>query len=97
MDDVGLTARLLIEKHLIPLLEATETKFFPWRKTTKRGTQQIIDRREVKALAIQLAALDMAFRLRGDYAPKQIDTEPDVSDEVTVINIGGIPRYNDPQ
>ena len=96
MDDVGLTTRLLIEKHLIPLLDATETKFFPWRKTTKRGTHQIIDRREVKALAIQLAALDMAFRLRGDYAPKQIDTEPDVSDEVTVINIGGIPRYNEP-
>ena len=31
-------------------------------------------------------------RFRGDYAPKQIDTEPDVNNEVRVINIGGIPR-----
>jgi len=37
----------------------------------------------------------MAFRLRGDYAPKPIDTEPDVNNEVRVINIGGIPRYNE--
>ena len=96
MDDVGLTGRLLIEKHLIPLLDATETKFFPWRKVTKHKTEQIIDEREVAALGTQIQALDMAFRLRGDYAPKQIDTEPDVSDEVTVINIGGIPRYNEP-
>lgn len=96
MDDIGLTARLLIEKHLIPLLDATETKFFPWRKVTKHKTEQIIDEREVAALGTQIQALDMAFRLRGDYAPKQIDTEPDISDEVTVINIGGIPRYNEP-
>ena len=96
MDDVGLTDRLLIEKHLIPLLDATETKFFPWRKVTKHKTEQIIDEREVAALGTQIQALDMAFRLRGDYAPKHIDTEPDVSDEVTVINIGGIPRYNEP-
>ena len=34
-------------------------------------------------------------RFRGDYAPKQIDTEPDVNNEVRVINIGGIPRYNE--
>ena len=94
MDDVGLTARLLIEKHLIPLLDAKETKFFPWRKVTKHKTEQIIDEREVAALGTQIQALDMAFRLRGDYAPKQIDTEPDVSDEVTVINFGEFPRYN---
>jgi len=94
MDERGLTVGLLIAKHLIPLLDATETKFFPWRKVTKHKTEQIIDEREVAALGTQIQALDMAFRLRGDYAPKQIDTEPDVSDEVTVINFGEFPRYN---
>ena len=92
MDEVGLDLRTLLERKLVPLLDATETKFFPWRKVTKHKTEQIIDQREVAALGTQIQALDIAFKLRGDYAPKQIDTERDVSDEVTVIN--ELPRYN---
>ena len=76
MDRLELTDMHSIQKHLVPKLDARETKFFPWRKTTKRGTRQVIDVREVEALSTQIRALDMAFKLRGDYAPKEIDTDP---------------------
>lgn len=103
LDRVGLTDEALIEKQLRPLLEATETKFFPYQKTIRRNIDgrkctekvQVIETREVVAWGPRIKALDMAFKLRGDYAPKQIDTEPDVNNEVRVINIGGIPRYNE--
>jgi hypothetical protein len=55
----------------------------------------VIDERTDIAWWPRFKALDMAFKLRGAYAPKQIDTEPDVNNEVAVINIGGIPRYNE--
>jgi hypothetical protein len=32
LDDLGFTDRAIIDKYLHPLLEATETKFFPYRK-----------------------------------------------------------------
>ena len=63
MDRHGLDLDQLIDKHLHPLLEATETKFFPWRKTTKRTTEQIVETREVADNGIRLGALDVAFRL----------------------------------
>lgn len=72
-----------------------ETKFFPWRKTTKRKTEQIIDRVEVVNLAIKATGLYIAFKLRGDYAPKKLAFDPDENVPIKVINIGGIPRYND--
>lgn len=95
MDGRGLTLELLIDKHLRSVLEARETKFFPWRKTTKRKTEQIIDEREVVNLMVKATGLDIAFRLRGDYAPKQIEFDPDAGVPVKVINIGGVVRYND--
>ena len=60
MDQMGLTDHLLIEKYLVPLLEAEETKFF------KEGSKRI----KVQALGTRLSALDMAFKLKGSYAPR---------------------------
>ena len=90
MDSRGLQ---LIEKHLRSKLEAKGTMFFPWRKTTGKKTEQIIDRREVAALGIRLAALDIAFRLRGDYAPKKLDFDPDEGVPIKVINTSAIPCH----
>lgn len=95
MDRHGLDLDQLIDKHLHPLLEATETKFFPWRKTTERKTEQIVETREVADNGVRLGALDVAFRLRGDYAQKKLDFDPDEGVPVQVINLGGIPHYSD--
>ena len=56
----GLGEEVLIEKYLLPLLEANETKFF------NGGKKQI----EVQALGIRHAALRTAFELHGSYAPR---------------------------
>lgn len=48
LDAKGLTPGQIIDFYLLPLLEAKETKFFPWRKTTKSKVEQIIDRRQVR-------------------------------------------------
>jgi len=60
LDRYGLTDYVLIEKHLKPLLWATETKFFHTKG-------KVVDTRQVPANAIRLDALDMAFRLKGSY------------------------------
>jgi len=54
----GLGEEVLIQKYLLPLLEAEETKFF------KDGAKRI----NVEALAIRHAALRTAFELHCSYA-----------------------------
>jgi hypothetical protein len=56
----GLGEEVLIEKYLVPLLNAHETKFF------KEGAKRI----KVEALGIRHAALRTAFELHGSYAPR---------------------------
>jgi phage terminase small subunit len=61
----GLTDAVLIEKHLIPALEAQNTLL-----ARKEG--QIIYQRSVIAWDARLKALDIALRLRGLYlSPKR--------------------------
>ena len=100
MDEAGFTLEHLIDKDLRLVLEAKETKFFPFRtggKTPGERIVQVIDRIEVVNLSTKATGLDIAFRLRGDYAPKQIDTDPaPVSGELKVY-LGNIPRYNQPR
>ena len=109
-DELGLTDRAIIEKHLVPLLSATEAKFFPYRKQIvvlpaegKRNrkidkdllleTVQLIDVREVAALRTRVAALDIVFKLKGSYAPRQIHVDPQESVTVQVIDVSAIPRH----
>jgi len=66
LDEHGLTDCALIEKHLLPALEAQETKF------VQRGGK-ITDQMNVVAWSARLRALDLVFRLKGSYAP----TKPD--------------------
>lgn len=91
MDGRGLTLDQIIDIYLHPLLEAEETKFFPWRRTVRRKTEQIIDGVEVVNLMIKATGLDIAFKLRGDYAPKKLDFDPDEGVPIKVINLAGIP------
>lgn len=95
MDQAGFTLAQLIDKDLRSVIEAKETKFFPWRKVTKRKTEQIIEQVETVNLSIRATGLDIAFKLRGDYAPKKVDFDPDAGAPIRVINLGRIPRYND--
>lgn len=66
MDEEGLSKGKLFAK-LMELLEATEIKFFQ-----KDG--EIITREEVKALHIQVRALEMALRCKGLLDPDKQDT-----------------------
>ena len=64
MDEVGLTAQVLIEKYLVPLFDATTTKF-----CTYKG--KIGDSVTVPDNHTQLRALDIALRLHGAYTSKK--------------------------
>jgi hypothetical protein len=76
---MALAEEVLIQKYLLPLLEAEETKFF------KDGAKRI----NVEALAIRHAALRTAFGLHGSYAPR--DPKEAAQYGVRVIRVD-IPR-----
>jgi hypothetical protein len=66
MDKMGLTDEALIEKHLVPLLNATETKFSQFEG-------KFTDEREVIAWGPRTSGLDMAWKLKGRYAKSDED------------------------
>ena len=72
----------MIEKYLVPLLEAKETKSF------KEGKKRI----NVPALAIRHTALDTAFKLRGSYAPRDLKEAEQFAVKVVVVDIPRPPR-----
>ena len=81
MDQMGLTDHLLIEKYLVPLLDAEETKFF------NEGKKRI----NVAALGIRHTALDTAFKLRGSYAPRDPAEAAQFGIKVVVVDFR-VPR-----
>jgi hypothetical protein len=85
MDEIGLTDHLLIEKYLVPLLDAEETKFF------KEGKRRI----NVPALGIRHTALDTAFKLRGSYAPRDPAEAAQFGIKVVVVDIPRPPKMID--
>jgi len=76
LDRAGLTDEALVEKHLKPLLNATETKFFAFQG-------EVHETRTVPALSIRKDALDLTFRLKGSYAP--IEQQLQHIHEITVL------------
>lgn len=84
IDDNGLSENALKQK-LLSLLDAHETKFF-----ADKGV--IVSQVDVEALGIQQRALDMAFKVKGVYAPDKteltgknggkIEVEHDISAEL---------------
>jgi hypothetical protein len=81
MDEIGLTERALIEKHLVPLLSATTTKYFQHHGRVKQ-------KRQVADNDARLRALDVALRLRGSYAPKG----PEPADATVKVIVLDVPR-----
>ena len=61
MDDLGLTERTLLEKHLVPLLSANITKYF-------QHQGKVTDKRTVPDNDTRLRALETALELRGSYS-----------------------------
>ncbi len=59
LDAKGLTLEQIIDFYLLPLPEAKETTFFPWRKVTGKKVEHIIDRRDVAALGTRWFAVDV--------------------------------------
>lgn len=85
-EEAGLTPRVLIQKYLVPLLDATTTKFCQYKG---RFTDSVI----VADNHTRLLALDMAFRLIGAYATSESVTFPEPSIKVIVTDA---PRSSPP-
>jgi phage terminase small subunit len=83
MDRQGLTASALINKYLLPALEAEETEFAKFEG-------KISDKCNVIAWGPRLTALDMALKLRGSYAPVKTEEKnpTPVSIQVSVVHVG---------
>ena len=71
LDEEGLSEARLKAK-LSELLEARETKFF-----AHQGV--VVDTRDVVDHGVQLKALDMAFKVKGSYAPQKVAVDGNLS------------------
>jgi hypothetical protein len=80
MEEHGLTDSVLIEKYLVPLMRATRKKYFQYKGKVR-------DSRKEAALDIRENALDMAFRLKGSYAPVSVETERKQTVSVIVLDV----------
>jgi hypothetical protein len=95
----GIGEDTLIQKYLVPLLDAHETKFFPQgitmqveAKNKKGFVDKLVYTVNVEALGIRHAALRTAFELHGSYAPR--DPKEAAQYGVKIIKID-IPRPAD--
>ncbi len=87
----GLDDDSLIEKHLIPLMNAEETKFFtlPVGKGKDRRLQ--IESRKTANWSARQNGLDMAFKIRGLYVREQENRGPEFS--VVMIDASNRPDW----
>jgi hypothetical protein len=80
LERLGLGGVTLIEKHLKPLLSARTVKFFQHKG-------KVTDKRIVPDNDARLRGLDMAFKLRGDYAPTDPKREEPTGVQVILVDI----------
>jgi hypothetical protein len=85
MDKIGMTDQRLLSGYLQPLLEATETKFFHYQG-------KIVSTRKVEALGTRSTALDMAFKLKGSYAPTKLAAADAGDSEGVRVIVIDVPR-----
>lgn len=74
---MGLTRDQFIKKHLVPALEANETKFFA-------HNGKVISKRDVKNWPARLRAQDMVYQIAGEYKTEQENLGPNF--KVVIIN-----------
>lgn len=74
MDQQGLSDKRLVRKYLRPALDACNVKIVNELKKTDEG-KEVETQREVPIVNwdVRLRALDMAFKLKGSYAPTEIE------------------------
>jgi hypothetical protein len=96
MERVGLSEEFLIEKHLKPLLSATETKFVREDERVRVGrkieVRSIVNKYMLADNAARLNALDKAFLLHGSYAPRDPKEAAQFGVKVIIQDIRGVPR-----
>jgi hypothetical protein len=80
MDDAGLTERTLIEKYLVPVLSAKNTKYFQYRG-------KVTDKRTVPDNDTRLRALETALKLRVSYSSAPQEDAAQTGVKVIVIDI----------
>jgi Terminase small subunit len=78
MDAMGFNLETLIEKYLIPELDAQEMKVF-------NNGGKVVYSKKMPSHDIRLRALDLAFKLRGDYAPRDPVLAAQVGVKVIVV------------
>ena len=81
MDKCGLTDEGMIKKHLLRFLAAKRVQYFAYKGKVK-------SKRIVEALDIQLAAFELACKLKGSFAPVRTESH---SRAITTI-ILDVPR-----
>lgn len=81
MDQIGISERELIDKHLRRLIVAKRTVF-----AQKDG--KFTDKRTVDALETQIRALHLAFLLHGSYAPRDPKDAAQFGVKVIVQDLG---------
>jgi hypothetical protein len=84
MDELGISERELIDKHLRRQLNAKKTIF-----AQKDG--EFTDKRTVDALETQIRALDLAFLLHGSYAPRDPKEAAQFGVKIIIDDLGGPP------
>jgi hypothetical protein len=89
MDKHGLRADALIEKYLVPLLNATRHRCY----THKGKVKTVV---EEEALEIRRDALHMALRIRGDYAPPPVEQAHKHTVQVLVLDSSLRPKRDFP-
>ena len=80
MARLGITLESVVEKKLVPLMNAVETKF-------AQHEGKFTDRVEVNALAIQLGAMRTALELLNAFPPKDPQLAAQVGIEVVVLDV----------
>jgi hypothetical protein len=80
----GLDDDSLIDKHLLPLMNAEDTKFFALPVGKGKGRRLQIESRKTANWSARQNGLDMAFKIRGLYVREQENKGPEFS--VITIN-----------
>ena len=84
----GLSDDVLIEKYLMPLMNAEKTEFFPY---TKRGQRKLLSVNVVDWRSRD-AGLDKAMKIRGLYIKEAENTGPQFS--VIILNAANRPNWS---
>lgn len=90
MEKQGLSDKKLIKNYLKPALEAANTRrvVHVYSEADVEGqlkTEEVVEEQKEPAWDARLKALDMAFKLRGSYAPTEVEHTGNIIHEITEL------------